>query len=385
MLRNNYQFLFRKICLILGFFSVHWLKAHNLETGEAVLTLSDDRVWILELDINLTKYILSNLDLADGVRSEYRLLEDEGGFNEHNFNRWELLFVKCETQFRKEMLVLDSGEPFEEYEFSFPHPSKLTQKTYTAMLQEGLHIKLNAAGRLTSRSAPIQFRFPVDIGEVILTTILPKAQWMMTGEVSQSVTLASSGVQLERQGFFATFSRFLGIGFIHIVPRGLDHILFVLGLFLLSARLRPLLIQVTVFTAAHTLTLGLSIYGLVSFPSSLVEPLIALSIALVVVENVFTEKLHSWRTLVIFIFGLLHGLGFAGGLSEVGLPQGQFLTALISFNVGVEVSQVSVLLFAFILLGTFRDKDWYRKKLTIPLSCLIGIIGLFWAIERAIG
>lgn len=360
------------------------LKGHNLETGEAVLTLSADRVWILEMDINLTKYILSNPELADEVRRDYRLLEREGGLNGDNFNRWELLFIKCETQFRKEIFVLDSGEPFEEFEFWFPHPSELANETYTAMVQQGLHIKLNVAGRLTSRSSPLQFRFPVDIGEVILTTVRPKAQWIMTGEVSQPVTLGGSGIQLERTGFFATFGRYSRIGFIHIVPRGLDHILFLLGLFLLVARIKPLLIQITAFTAAHTLTLGLSIYGLVLLPSNWVEPLIALSITLVAIENVFTDKIRSWRTLVVFLFGLLHGLGFAGVLSEVGLPQGQFVTALISFNVGVEIGQLSVLLFAFVILGAFRNKGWYRKRLTIPISCLIGAVGLVWAIQRVV-
>jgi hypothetical protein len=106
--------------------------------------------------------------------------------------------------------------------------------------------------------------------------------------------------------------QYLWLGYTHILPKGLDHILFVLGLFLLSARFKPLLMQVTAFTIAHSITLGLSMYGIVSLPSRIVEPLIALSIAYVAIENVLTRELKPWRIALVFMFGLLHGLGFAG-------------------------------------------------------------------------
>ena len=113
--------------------------------------------------------------------------------------------------------------------------------------------------------------------------------------------------------------QYLWLGYTHILPKGLDHILFVLGLFLLSAQLKPLLLQVTSFTIAHSITLGLSMYGIVSLPSRIVEPLIALSIAYVAIENLVTRELKPWRIALVFMFGLLHGLGFAGVLRELGL------------------------------------------------------------------
>ena len=112
----------------------------------------------------------------------------------------------------------------------------------------------------------------------------------------------------------------------HILPKGLDHILFVLGIFLLSPRWKTMLLQVTAFTVAHSITLGLSIYGIVSLPSRIVEPLIALSIAYVAIENLLTRELKPWRLALVFMFGLLHGLGFAGVLRELGLPREEFLT-----------------------------------------------------------
>lgn len=177
--------------------------------------------------------------------------------------------------------------------------------------------------------------------------------------------------------------RYLVLGFWHIVPDGLDHVLFVAGLFLLAARLGPLLWQVSAFTAAHTLTLALSTYGVFDLPSSLVEPLIALSIAYVAVENLVTEKLKPWRVWVVFGFGLLHGLGFAGVLAELGLPRQELATALVAFNAGVELGQLAVILAAFAAVGWLRDRSWYHRRLVVPCSLAIALTGLYWAVQRS--
>ena len=199
------------------------------------------------------------------------------------------------------------------------------------------------------------------------------------GETSPVYALGG-GAQPEPQGVFA---RYTMLGFEHIFPKGLDHILFVLGLFLLSTRWKPLLWQITAFTVAHSVTLALSMFDVVSLPSRLVESLIALSIAYVAVENVLTSELKPWRTAVVFAFGLLHGMGFAGVLRELGLPRDQFVPALISFNVGVELGQLSVVALAFLLVGRFRGHRLYRKAVVIPASLAIAAVGLYWAVERA--
>lgn len=179
--------------------------------------------------------------------------------------------------------------------------------------------------------------------------------------------------------------RYLSLGFEHILPRGLDHILFVLGLFLLSTKLAPLLWQVTAFTIAHTASLAMSMYGVVSLPSRWVEPLIAVSIAYIAVENILTPEMKPWRPAVVFGFGLLHGLGFAGVLRELGLPTGEFVTALVTFNIGVELGQLAVILLAFLLVGWFREREGYRRAVVIPASAAIALVGLYWSIERALG
>lgn len=183
-------------------------------------------------------------------------------------------------------------------------------------------------------------------------------------------------------GVAAAAVQYLVVGFEHILPKGLDHILFVLGLFLLSPKLGPLLWQVTAFTAAHTLTLALSMYGVASLPASVVEPLIAASIACVAIENLFTSELKPWRPAVVFAFGLLHGLGFAGVLTELGLPRERFLVALLSFNVGVELGQLAVVGAAFAVVGWARRSAGYRRRVTLPASLAIACVGLYWAVER---
>ena len=187
------------------------------------------------------------------------------------------------------------------------------------------------------------------------------------------------------QQFYAgVWWRYLKLGFTHILPKGLVHILFVVALFLLSTKLRPLLWQVTAFTIAHTVTLALSILDVVSLPPAIVEPLIALSIAYVAIENIFTERLRPWRPALVFGFGLLHGLGFAGVLRELGLPPGQLVESLLMFNVGVELGQVTVIGLAFAAVGWARNKDWYRAAIVKPLSLAIGVVGIYWAIERVV-
>lgn len=175
---------------------------------------------------------------------------------------------------------------------------------------------------------------------------------------------------------------YLVLGFKHIVPLGLDHIAFVLGLFLLSLRLAPILWQVTAFTLAHTVTLGLTMFGYIALAPTIVEPLIALSIVYVGLENVFTSRLSRRRIALVFGFGLLHGMGFAGVLTEIGLPRDEYVLALVTFNVGVEAGQLSVIAAALVLVGWYRRRANYRRFVVIPASALISLIGAYWAVER---
>ena len=186
--------------------------------------------------------------------------------------------------------------------------------------------------------------------------------------------------KLSRTEIFGTY---LQLGYLHILPLGLDHILFVLSIFFLEPRLKPVLLQATAFTLAHSITLGLAMYGLIHPPAAIVEPVIALSILFVAIENIFSEKLNPWRILVVFGFGLIHGMGFASALTSLGLPKKAFFESLIAFNVGVELGQVSVILLAWALVGHwFAGKPWYQRRIVIPASVAIGLVAAYWTVER---
>lgn len=204
-------------------------------------------------------------------------------------------------------------------------------------------------------------------------------EWIKTERESQAFSLTEI---YAKKTYFQTIVEFVQLGFLHIVPRGTDHILFILGLFLFSRKLSPLLWQVTMFTLAHTVTLGLATTGYLALSPSIVEPLIALSIAYIGLENIISTQLQRHRLILVFCFGLLHGLGFASVLSEFELPDEAFFTSLLSFNVGVELGQLSVIALAWLAVGWFMKSPNYRRFVIIPGSTAIGIIGAFWTIER---
>ena len=243
--------------------------------------------------------------------------------------------------------------------------------------------------RLPEDAKAMTWQWDKSLGNVILRVSSKDkpelySAYLLDGKISENIPLSIKQIKTINSAW-NSFTNYVQVGFVHIVPKGLDHILFVIGLFLLSASFRPLLIQVTTFTIAHSVTLALGIYGIISVPSSIVEPLIAASIIYIGLENIYSDKLSKWRPLVIFLFGLLHGLGFASVLKEIGLSSGNYITSLIGFNVGVEVGQLSVIAACFLLVGVwFRHKKWYRQRVTVPASILISIIAVYWLIERTL-
>ncbi|MCC2606687.1 HupE/UreJ family protein [Planctobacterium marinum] len=215
---------------------------------------------------------------------------------------------------------------------------------------------------------------------------IEQGQLLIDGETLDEEYLAALKRQRMRKlaamSWSEKFWLYTKAGFEHIIPKGLDHILFVLGLFFSSLMLGALLWQVTAFTLAHSVTLGLAALGIVLVPGSIVEPLIALSIVWVAVENCVFKQASKWRPAIVFGFGLLHGLGFASVLSDYGLPKNDLVPSLLAFNLGVELGQIAVLLLAFVGTYLFRNRHWYRSRVQIPLSLLIATVGAYWFIER---
>jgi hypothetical protein len=245
----------------------------------------------------------------------------------------------------------------------------------------------------------VQVAWPSGAGDLVLRqqgVDEPYTGLIAGGGTSDPIALAGGD---EATGWQA-FGTYIPVGFDHILPKGLDHILFVLGLFLLSTHLGPLLWQISAFTLAHTMTLALGALGLVSVPGSIVEPLIAASIVYVAVENIFARGLTRWRPVVVFGFGLLHGLGFASVLGEFGLPEVQFIPALIGFNVGVELGQLTVIAMAALILWLgcraasvarltgveelVAEYPVMFRAWSVTGSLIIAGIAIYWVIERTL-
>ena len=207
----------------------------------------------------------------------------------------------------------------------------------------------------------------------------------LTGLTSKPPTgpsAGSVGTHSTESNGWSTFVSYIQQGFEHILPEGFDHILFVLGLFLLCRAWKPILIQVTTFTAAHTITLALATLGYVSVNPKIVEPIIAASIVVVALENIFRPTYGKFRILLVFVFGLIHGLGFAQRLIDERIPSGSIVSSLLGFNIGVEFGQLAVIGLAIAATFWIKDEEKYRGWVVIPASTLIAVAGLFWAYQR---
>ncbi|HEY2408655.1 MAG TPA: HupE/UreJ family protein [Polyangiaceae bacterium] len=181
----------------------------------------------------------------------------------------------------------------------------------------------------------------------------------------------------------ASFAQFLRLGVEHILT-GYDHLLFLLGLLAACRRLKSVLVLVTCFTVAHSLTLGLAALGLVAPSSRLIEPLIAATIVFVAVENLLRGEDPRWRWAIALFFGLIHGFGFAGALKEIGLGANgaPILAPLFAFNLGVEIGQALVATLLLSLLWRLRKLPLFARRGTQALSVITAAIGLYWLIER---
>lgn len=241
-------------------------------------------------------------------------------------------------------------------------------------------------GQLPAGAATLRWYYGLVVDPYPLTVTLADGsettEWVQGDAWSTALAL---GGPFAPPSPWTRLRQYLALGYVHILPRGLDHILFVLGLFLLQARLRPVLVQVTTFTVAHSLTLGLAFAGIVTLPARVVEPLIAVSIVYVAIENLRARALTRWRIALVFAFGLLHGLGFAGVLTGLDLPRADFAIALAGFNLGVEAGQLTVIAAAAALVGWSRHRPWYRARVVVPASLAIALTGAWWTVTRALG
>jgi len=332
--------------------------------------------------------------LLTGINGQYKNTKDAPNAEEYDVLRKmqndELMaeFEKFKQSFLKNVKLTDDEKHIVPLSFN---SVKIPEPGYTKVPRISL-IKLT--GKVDLSTTALQWYYPMAFGDnaVRLRQVdtenqkwhWSEWQWLRKDQPSEAFSLTEI---VARKPIYQTVASYIVLGFEHILPKGLDHILFILGLFLFSVAIKPLLWQVTMFTVAHTITLGLAMNGIFNLPANIVEPLIALSIVYVGVENVFANlfarTLHNSRLTLVFAFGLLHGMGFASVLADFGMPEDAFATALISFNVGVELGQLAVILAAFLFVGAwFGKKPWYKKIIATPASLFISLIAFYWFIER---
>jgi hypothetical protein len=345
------------------------LAAHDLERTQVTLTFSDDGTFLLEI-ANDPNWLLLRLETFAGGSVPSGLSVEA---------RDRRLAELSPTFIDRVVVFVDGRELRPDAAEYVPPPAPRPGDALPPLATYRLR------GRMPVDARSLRWLYGLVIDPYPLTLRRADGQsmveWIEGSNWSGTIDLSgqfrpATPAQIARE--------YLGLGYTHILPKGLDHILFVLGLFLLSVRLRPILVQVTAFTVAHSITLGLTMYGIVSLPARLVESLIALSIAYVAIENLVTSELKPWRLALVFLFGLLHGMGFAGVLSDLGLPRGAFLTALLSFNVGVEMGQLTVIALAAMAVAWYRHRPWYHRRIAVPASLCIATVGVYWTVVRAL-
>ncbi len=328
--------------------------------------------------------------LLTGINGRYKNTKDAPNASEYDaFRRMssEALrpeFKKFEASFLDKIKLLDDkGEPIA---LSISKV-KIPERGYTKIPRISV---INLSGHVDLSAQWLKWYYPLSFGDhAVRLRQVDKVkqkyhwsewQWLRNDKFSEPLSISEI---VAKKPLYKTIANYIELGFKHILPKGTDHILFILGLFLFSTAWRPLLWQITMFTIAHTITLGLAMNGIFDLPARLVQPLIALSIVYVGIENVFNKSLKKSRLVLVFAFGLLHGLGFANMLADFGMPEDAFATALISFNVGVELGQLTILLCAFLLIGLwFGKRQWYKKLVINPASIAIALIAFYWFLDR---
>jgi hypothetical protein len=374
-LLNIYYLLIKVVLLIKVLFFTLASSAHSHEVSPAVASILQIQDGIqLEIRLNL-EAILSGIDLSNISNTD-----EADQTQEYDFYRgrsvidlksdflkiWPSLAseIKIEQDDDFAVLKLEKILVEEQENFDYPRFSILTISTNLKPLK------------------PFNFQWSKSFGEVVIREEGEGnvfTQYLEAGVLSDEILLS----QQSKYRFSEIFFDYIPVGFTHILPKGLDHILFVVVMFFLSTKLSALFWQITLFTLAHSVTLAMASLGFIEISTSIVEPLIAASIVYLAVENFYSKALTVRRSGVIFCFGLLHGLGFASVLADFGLPIHHFVPALIGFNVGVELGQITIILILFCAISYwFRNKIWYRNLITLPFSSVVGLVGLFWFFER---
>ncbi|MBO9499228.1 MAG: HupE/UreJ family protein [Novosphingobium sp.] len=352
--------------------------AHNLPYSLASVSFPSGGIVRIEIRCHLIPLLLGQLQ---GVPSA-EMIRQFDALTPAEVERRE---TEAAQQILASLSLRAEGKLIDDIAWNFPAFKTIADDAAAPQYNATPSPPLVLIARIPPDTATVDIALPPQFGSAVLTVKTPGGQ-----EYSQPLTdgVRSAPIRLQSksgwQDALGTFWRFIGLGFEHILPSGLDHILFVIALAISTPRLVQLLKLATTFTVAHSITLSLAAFGIVRLPPAVVEPAIAFSIAVVALLSVFRpeQKIRADRLALVFCFGLLHGMGFASALQETGLPRGQELPALGGFNLGIEFGQVAIIVAVLALVGLLRDKAHYRSHISSPINVCIAVVGLFWTVQR---
>ncbi|MFC7336195.1 HupE/UreJ family protein [Haloferula chungangensis] len=303
--------------------------------------------------------------------------QDLAWLRELGAEEWRRIQRETELYLRKCLSIRSESGPLD-WRISFPDfdadPPRFLEEGMAEMLPM---IEVRATGDFMGETLSLGWEEPfgvvliVQAGDETIPVISGYEEAVLQRDASDAIEVVTPSI-----------SGWIVLGFRHIIPDGLDHVLFILGIFLFVPRWKPLLAQSLIFTVAHSLTLGCAVLGWVQLPELWVELAIAASIAWIGIENLFLKKLGAGRYALIAVFGLIHGLGFARMLTPL-LPEDRpdaLVACLAGFNVGVELGQVLVLALAFAVFGWWKEKNFAYAR--VSGSVLIATAGIAMMVER---
>jgi len=345
------------------------LEAHEIGTTRVTVNFQQSATYDIEVVTDATA-LIEKLETLSGTMPPY------GTTPVRSNAELQTLLQRYDDLFRRRLVVAFDGTAVQ------PSIGYAVSGVSTATECQAATIKLK--GEIPKDAHQFEWTYSWTFATYSLTTqadgAMQTTEWLEGGQRSAPLLLAKLSRPRTR---LQIALQYLALGFTHIVPKGLDHMLFVLGIFLISRRTKQILAQVSAFTIAHSITLALSVYGIVSVSPRVVEPMIAVSIAYIAIENICMSELKPWRVALVFAFGLLHGMGFAGALKELGLPRSEFVTALLTFNLGVEAGQLAVIGAAFVAMGWYCSRRaWYRRIIVVPASAVIACVAVYWTVQR---
>ena len=365
------------------------LISYNLHAHEVSLIYGDfkktEDSWSLEIELDATLTVPELRENRDAPQPSREWLYEQSN-EQYQAMREEA------ARFFKDFLVFKHGNETQEYTITFPNFDK-SPPEFSKLQNEGAYLKVILNGNISADQFGNFSAYVASGNDLPTMTIaiesLDALYPIPPGSNEVLFSTSGEGVVEGNNGARWSYTGFINLGFRHVIPDGLDHILFILALFLMARKWKPLLKQSVVFTVAHSLTLGLCISGVITEEHlggvviGWIELLIALSIVYLALENIFKKNASPVRLGAIFIFGLIHGLGFASSLSESFQQSDAWLMPLIVSTVGIEIAQVCVLAAAWVCTIWIARSDKYYGMLRLVCSIAIAACA-FWMMTQRV-